>query len=149
MARFALSTLLIALLAVNLSSGFIFGGDVLVLTKENIGEALVENENLLVMFYSPRCGYSRMLLPNFESAAAMLVEQHIPVKLGKVDCVENVALRKMYHIRKYPTLRLFRNGGPLQYTGSIHTYDLKAKDIVEWVKENIPIHTPATPEEEL
>ncbi|KAK3802462.1 hypothetical protein RRG08_033101 [Elysia crispata] len=136
MNRFAV-TVLVILITLNFSTGFFFGGDVLVLKQDNFANALTENDFLLVMFYSPKCGYSRILSPNFDTAASLLSDEDIPIKSGKVDCTEEVQLRKTYHIRRYPTLKLFRHGQPLQYAGSIPTYDLAPHDIANWAKENI------------
>lgn len=50
-------------------------------------------------------------------AAKQLADQESSVKLGKVDATEEQELAEEYGVRGYPTLKFFRKGNPIDYTG--------------------------------
>jgi len=55
------------------------------------------------------------LAPHYEEAATELKGKNI--KLAKVDCTEQADLCGEYGVTGYPTLKVFRNGVPTDYTG--------------------------------
>ncbi|XP_050054527.1 protein disulfide-isomerase-like [Aphis gossypii] len=77
---------------------------------------------------APWCGYCKQLAPEYESAAQHLAQNELSVKLGKVDATIERDLAEQFGIRAYPTLKLFKNGKPIDYTGG------RTKDkIIQWV----------------
>ncbi|NWW53748.1 PDIA2 isomerase, partial [Pedionomus torquatus] len=105
---------------------------VLVLHEHNFARALSEHRLLLVEFYAPWCGHCQRLAPAFAQAAAMLMDESSPARLGKVDATAQTALANEFGITSYPTLKLFRDGNrthPLAYTGR-----MDAKGIVSWMQ---------------
>lgn len=46
------------------------------------------------------------------------------VVMGKVDCDKETTIATRFHISKYPTLKLFRNGLPAkkEYRGKFHNF---------------------------
>nr|CAD7447881.1 unnamed protein product [Timema bartmani] len=73
------------------------------------------NELVVMNFYADWCRFSSMLAPIFDEAAD-LVAAEFPeagqVVLGKVDCDKEGAVATRFHITKYPTLKVIRNGQP-------------------------------------
>jgi protein disulfide-isomerase A1 len=68
------------------------------------------------------------LAPEYEKAAQQLSESNASIKLGKVDATIESDLAEKFGIRGYPTLKFFKNGKPVDYTGG------RTKDeIVQWV----------------
>jgi len=79
------------------------------LTEANFGSVTKSKEFMLIDFYSPTCGNSKALAPEFEKAAIMLGKRN--VDLAKVDCLnKGKKLCLQYNIKKWPTLKTFRHG---------------------------------------
>ena len=74
------------LLLLVVTSTVVRGGYVIDLTDATFKDAIAKNNNIMVAFYSPRCGYSRMLLPEYEKAAATLQYYSPSITVAKVFC---------------------------------------------------------------
>ena len=103
---------------------------VLVLGESNFDQAIKSNEFILVEFYAPWCGHCKKLAPEYAKAAKTLAKDSPALKLAKVDGTTNKNLIVRYKIEAYPTLKLFINGEPTDYTGG-----RTDNDIVNWMKK--------------
>jgi protein disulfide-isomerase A1 len=112
--------------------------DVLDLTAANFESIVKPAELILVEFFAPWCGHCKNLAPHYEEAATTLKPKNIPI--AKVDCVENAELCQSHGVSGYPTLKIFRNGTPTDYTGP-----RKADGIISYmVKQSLPAVTTVT-----
>lgn len=85
------------------------------LTHQNIDMTLASNELVFINFYAQWCRFSNSLAPIFEEAATK-IRKAFPepgkVVMGKVDCERESSIASRFHITKYPTLKVIRNGQP-------------------------------------
>lgn len=102
---------------------------ILVLGDQNISEAIGQYENLLIEFYSPRCGHCQHFAPEYEKLATLLENEGVPVRLAKVDDTIEKNTSKKFEIYAYPTLNLIQNGNISEYPGRT-----KSQDIITWLK---------------
>lgn len=85
------------------------------LTHKNIDETLANNELVFINFYAQWCRFSNLLAPTFDKAADKIREKFAEpgrVVMGKVDCDLESVVAARFHISKYPTLKVIRNGQP-------------------------------------
>ncbi|CAE6422244.1 unnamed protein product [Rhizoctonia solani] len=121
-----------------LGATFVAASDVIDLNNDSF-KATVEGDDLtLVEFFAPWCGHCKALAPEYEQAATTL--KAAGIKLAKVDCTENADLCQANDVGGYPTLKVFRNGKPKEYSGP-----RKADGIVSYMKkQSLPALTTLT-----
>ncbi|XP_018603247.2 protein disulfide-isomerase A3-like isoform X2 [Scleropages formosus] len=81
--------------------------DVLVLRDSDFDNSVEDHETILVDFFLPRCAHCQKFAPEYERAATRLKGTAI---LAKVDCSTSSKTCKRFGIKRYPTLKVFRNG---------------------------------------
>ncbi|KAF4533117.1 hypothetical protein B566_EDAN003837 [Ephemera danica] len=95
------------------------------------------NELVLVNFYADWCRFSNLLAPVWDEAAKLIATEFPEagqVILGKVDCDQEGAIATRYHITKYPTLKVFRNG---QVTKREYRGQRSAEALLNYVKKQL------------
>ncbi|RDB22496.1 Protein disulfide-isomerase [Hypsizygus marmoreus] len=114
--------------------------DVLKLNAANFEETVSSNPLMLIEFFAPWCGHCKALAPHYEEAATALKEKNII--LASVDCVDEADLCQAKEVQGYPTLKVYKNGKPTDYTGA-----RKADGIISYmVKQSLPAVSEVTAE---
>lgn len=98
---------------------------------------LASNELVVINFYADWCRFSNLLQPIFDEAADK-VKEAFPeagkVVFAKVNCDVETSIASKYHITKYPTLKIIRNG---QVTKKEYRGQRSADAFVEYVKKQL------------
>ncbi|XP_026742447.1 endoplasmic reticulum resident protein 44 isoform X1 [Trichoplusia ni] len=107
------------------------------ITQSNLDMVLASNEIVFINFYAEWCKFSNMLMPIFDEAADEVSKAGYDsgkVVMGKVDCDKEGAIATRFHITKYPTLKMFRNGMPAkkEYRGQ-----RSAEAFAEFIKKQL------------
>ncbi|KAJ8086679.1 protein disulfide-isomerase precursor [Marasmius tenuissimus] len=127
-----LSALALSLASLAIAADADAPSDVLTLSNTDFESKVNPEQLILVEFFAPWCGHCKALAPHYEEAATTLKEKGI--KLAKVDCVDQPDLCQANGVQGYPTLKVFRNGTPTDYTGP-----RKADGIVSYMlKQSLP-----------
>ncbi|CRK91102.1 CLUMA_CG004790, isoform A [Clunio marinus] len=107
------------------------------LSNNNIEMTLASNELVIINFYADWCRFSNLLQPIFDEAADK-VKETFPetgkVVFAKVNCDVETSIATKYHITKYPTLKVLRNG---EVTKKEYRGQRSADAFVEYVKKQL------------
>ncbi|GAB1608725.1 endoplasmic reticulum resident protein 44 [Argonauta hians] len=115
--------------------------DTIQLTEGNIQSIFARHELVFVNFYADWCRFSQILAPIFDESSK-IIKQEFPdpgkIAFGRVDCDAETSVSTSYHISKYPTLKLFRNGQTVkkEYRGQ-RSVDALADYIREQLRDPI------------
>ncbi|XP_060591395.1 endoplasmic reticulum resident protein 44-like isoform X2 [Ruditapes philippinarum] len=120
-------------------------GETLQLGGSNFNNIISTHEIVFVNFYADWCRFSQILKPVFEEAGKKVKElfpEQGKVAFGQVDCDSENGIATLYHISKYPTLKLFRNGQAVkkEYRGQ-RSVDALADFIKNQIEDSIKQHT--------
>ncbi|KAK2722653.1 hypothetical protein QYM36_002993, partial [Artemia franciscana] len=102
----------------------------IILLNNRINKLSPQVIDITLKFYAPWCTHCKNLAPEYVKAAEKLATQGSLIKLAEINAEEERGISKRYDISGYPTLKLFKDGKPLDYTGG-----RMAESIVQWLLE--------------
>ena len=123
-------------------SGFQNQSEVWNLIDSNFQEA-ISSQNLLILFYSPWCDYSKILLKDYSKAAKSLSILTPPIKIAQIDTSINKLTPPRFDIFETPTILYFINKVPTKYSG-----EPTENSIFHWIlrKNSVGLIKAKTPE---
>ena len=85
---------------------------VLILTHENIYSEIEKNDQLMIEFYAPWCGFCQALKPIYAMAAKTMKEKGMKARLGKIDATveEHKPIKEEFKVGGYPQVFLAQAG---------------------------------------
>uniref|UniRef100_A0AC35THF3 Protein disulfide-isomerase n=1 Tax=Rhabditophanes sp. KR3021 TaxID=114890 RepID=A0AC35THF3_9BILA len=104
--------------------------DVIELTADNFEEHTGTDDLTLATFFAPWCGHCKTLLPNLAKAATQLKEEGSTLKIATLDSTVHSEISTKYEVKGYPTIKFFRYGKVVEYTGG-----RDVASIVAWLKK--------------
>ena len=100
-------------------------------SNRELGEALDQNEFVLLFIRSTTCPQCRLVSPMVDK-----ISQKLPIKCVQTNADKHHRLAKKYNVAATPTLILFENGCETQSFEGVPTYeDLEEKILSELGKE--------------
>jgi protein disulfide-isomerase A1 len=108
--------------------------------KDNIVEVLPDQfqdfkisfPHIIYNFYSTYCHVSEGFGPIFEKLAERVKAEKLDLVFARTDIVKHDAIGRFEMIRKFPTLKYFLNGNPVEYDGALNETDL-----YNWLRKKI------------
>ena len=128
------SALLVAFAALAAGEEWEYEDNVAVLDETNFDAFIASQEYTIIEFYAPWCGHCKSLAPEWAAAAGKTRRLNPSTILAKVDADAHKKLSDRYEIGGYPTIKIFKNGEPQEYTGP-----RESKGIVGFVKKAMGI----------
>ena len=93
-----------------------YAGDATVLGSDSF-DAAVKKGPVFGKFYAPWCGHCKNLAPTWEKLAAKYAGADVTI--AKIDCTaEGKSVCSQQGVRGYPTLKLFKDGKVIAYSGA-------------------------------
>lgn len=71
----------------------------------------------ILIIDAPWCSHCKQLAPVYANVAQHLSKSESSIKLGQVDATIENDLAEKFGIRGYPTLKFFKSGKPIDYSG--------------------------------
>jgi len=107
------------------------------LTEETFVSFLEHHELVLVNFFAPWCIWCRRLEPVYIEAAHKIPSLgfHGHARMAQVDCVANQAFCTKNNIRAYPTLRMYKDGDPVNF--ELFTGDRTIGVLLDFIKQQM------------
>lgn len=92
--------------------------EVAVLGNDNFDTFIADNALTFVKFYAPWCGHCKSMAPAYSKLASRMKSQENGVAIAKVDATVHSELGSKFGVQGFPTLKLFMNGEPVDYSGA-------------------------------
>ncbi len=100
----------------------------MIITDDTFGQAILENELILVDFWADWCGPCKKMNPILEELSS-----ETGLLIGKLNVDENPKKSQEYSVQSIPTMVLFKDGNPVHtIVGAMPKHRL-LKELAEWI----------------
>lgn len=100
----------------------------MIITDDTFGQAILENELILVDFWADWCGPCKKMNPILEELSS-----ETGLLIGKLNVDENPGKSQEYSVQSIPTMVLFKDGNPVHtIVGAMPKHRL-LKELAEWI----------------
>ena len=100
----------------------------MIITDDTFGQAILENELILVDFWADWCGPCKKMNPILEELSS-----ETGLLIGKLNVDENPGKSQEYSLQSIPTMVLFKDGNPVHtIVGAMPKHRL-LKELAEWI----------------
>jgi len=108
---------------------FAFGG-VVELYEENFLKNVKDGDVWAVNFYSPTCGFCKMVEAEWAKFAEEVEEDELPLTVARINVKESPGMTKTYNVGRLPGIKLYRDGK--EYTLPRPRDGRGADEYIEW-----------------
>ena len=98
------------------------------LSSSNFDTFIKENPLVFVKFYAPWCGHCKKMIPDYQKLVQKMGEEGVPIV--KLDATIDKDVASKYGVKGFPSLKLFKNGQPVDYKGG-----RTENDIFNWINK--------------
>jgi thiol-disulfide isomerase/thioredoxin len=103
------------------------------LDADNFVQNVKDGEVWAVAFYSPTCGFCKMIEPEWERFAQEVDEDELPLTVARINVKDSPELSKEHNVGRLPGIKLYRDGNVYSLP---NPRDGRAADeYVEWALE--------------
>ena len=100
----------------------------MIITDDTFGQAILENELILVDFWADWCGPCKKMNPILEELSS-----ETGLLIGKLNVDENPGKSQEYSVQSIPTMVLFKDGNPVHtVVGAMPKHKL-LKELAQWI----------------
>jgi protein disulfide-isomerase A1 len=104
------------------------GDNVKTVVGSNFAEKVMENpRDVLLMFYAPWCGHSKMLMVKLGELALRMKKHEDKLMIAMIDATANDVEHDKVDVEGFPSLKLFKGGAkddPIDFMGERETADM-------------------------
>jgi len=108
-------------------------GGIVELTEDTFLDNVKDGDVWAVAFYSPTCGFCKMIEPEWERFAAEVDEDELPITVARINVKESPGLSKEHNVGRLPGIKLYRDGEVFSLPNPRN--GRPADEYVEWALE--------------
>lgn len=101
--------------------------DVIIIKDSTFESVIKKYDYLMIFFYAPWCIRCKNFQSEYEKSAKIL--QNEGLFLAKVDATTEKFLSRKFNVKRFPVIKLFIKGEPIDYYG-----ERKASNLVNWIR---------------
>lgn len=105
-------------------------GEIIELEKDTFLENVKNGDVWAVAFYSPTCGFCKMIEPQWEAFANEVDEDELPVHVARINVKDSPGLSKEHNVGRLPGIKLYRDGNV--WTLPNPRNGRSAEEYIEW-----------------